>query len=361
MGRKRQPGNLHLPVHMRARAKAGGKVYFYYDRGGKPRVETPLGSDYPEAIRKWAELEGGQHRVGDVVTIAHAIERYEREILPKKAPRTQKDNLAEIRWLLKFFGDPPVPLSKLDPIHVRQYMDWRIQARKKGKARKDGSQARATGGAVRANRERALLSHVWNKAREWGYTDRPNPCDGVAGYSESGRKKVYVEDDAYAAVWQHADQPTRDAMDLAYLIGQRPADTLKFDERDVRDSVLLIEQNKTGTKLRMTIEGELDALLKRIAERKKGYKVRSTRLIVNESGQPLTASALRKRFDAARAAAGVAKACFQFRDLRAKAGTDKADSAGDIRQAQQQLGHSSVVMTEQYVRQRRGTVVRPTK
>jgi integrase len=361
MGRKRQPGNLHLPVHMRAREKARGKVYYYYDHGGTPRRETPLGSDYPEAIRKWAELEGGQHKTGDVVTIAHAISRYQQDVIPTKAARTQKDNLAEIRWLLRFFGDPPVPLSKLEPIHVRQYMDWRVQARSKGKKRKDGSQARSKGGAVRANRERALLSHVWNKAREWGYTDRTNPCDGVAGFSETGRKKVYVEDDAYAAVWQHADQPTRDAMDLAYLIGQRPADTLKFDERDVRDGVLLIEQNKTGTKLRMKIEGELDVLLKRIADRKKSYKVRATRLIVNESGQPLTAGALRKRFDAARAAAGVAKAGFQFRDLRAKAGTDKADAVGDIRQVQQQLGHASVVMTEQYVRQRRGAIVSPTK
>lgn len=37
---------------------------------------------------------------------------------------------------------------------------------------------------------------------------------------------------------------------------------------------------------------------------------------------------------------------FQYRDLRAKAGTDKADTSSDTRQAQPQLVHSSVVMTE---------------
>jgi integrase len=50
----------------------------------------------------------------------------------------------------------------------------------------------------------------------------------------------------------------------------------------------------------------------------------------------------------------------QFRDLRAKAGTDKAESA-DPRRAQQQLGHASVVMTERYIRGRKGDLSDPTK
>ena len=52
--------------------------------------------------------------------------------------------------------------------------------------------------------------------------------------------------------------------------------------------------------------------------------------------------------------------CFQFRDLRAKAGTDKAD-ATDMREAQQQLGHKSVKTTEIYLRTRAGEKVTPTK
>ncbi|WP_065470294.1 tyrosine-type recombinase/integrase [Xanthomonas bromi] len=60
-----------------------------------------------------------------------------------------------------------------------------------------------------------------------------------------------------------------------------------------------------------------------------------------------------------RKAAGVDKGDFQFRGLRAKAGTDKADSAGDIRQAQ--LGHASVTTTEIYVRKRKGAKATPTR
>jgi len=63
-------------------------------------------------------------------------------------------------------------------------------------------------------------------------------------------------------------------------------------------------------------------------------------------GHPLSRNQLRYRFDKARRLAGIAKADVQFRDLRAKAGTDKADSAGAARQAQRQLGHRSITTTE---------------
>ena len=70
---------------------------------------------------------------------------------------------------------------------------------------------------------------------------------------------------------------------------------------------------------------------------------------------------LRRRFDLARAAAGISKELFQLRDLRAKAGTDKAESSGDIMQARDQLGHTTVTMTEHYVRNRKGKRVTPTR
>ncbi|KST72336.1 hypothetical protein WS76_28085 [Burkholderia humptydooensis] len=87
-------------------------------------------------------------------------------------------------------------------------------------------------------------------------TKAANPCLGIKKYSESGRD-VYVEDDLFRKVYDHADQPTRDAMDLAYLTGQRPQDTLLHDERDIRDNFLHIDQGKTGKKLRMEVTGEL--------------------------------------------------------------------------------------------------------
>lgn len=59
----------------------------------------------------------------------------------------------------------------------------------------------------------------------------------------------------------------------------------------------------------------------------------------------MSVAVLRGRFDLAREAAGVEKSALQMRDLHAKAGTDKAESSGDILQARDQLGHTIVVMT----------------
>jgi integrase len=340
MGRK--PSKAGAIPRLRARRKPSGAVFYYYDHGGKPRREEPLGADYGLAIKRWAEIEReAKAPAAAVLLFRHVADRYRVDVIPRKAPRTQRDNLKELANLLAFFDDPPAPFDQIRPVHVSQYKDWRTAK-------------------VRANREIALLSHLWNWARSRGYTDMPNPCAGVERNREDGRD-VYVEDAVYRAVYVAADQPLRDAMDLAYLTGQRVADVYAMDERQVTATGLRVRQGKTGTKLEMAIVGELAALIDRIMARKRGYTLRSTRLIVDERGLALGRDALRYRFDKARERAGIPKGDFQFRDLRAKAGTDKADSAGDIRQAQQQLGHASTAMTEHYVRQRKGAKTTPTR
>ncbi|WP_175658358.1 tyrosine-type recombinase/integrase [Burkholderia vietnamiensis] len=339
MGRK-PTKNLHLPPRLRLKQTSRGKTYYYYDMGGKPRRWKALGGDFVEALRLYADLEQGDRTARALVTFRHVAERYLVEVLPKKAPETQRTNLLQLEKLYSFFDSPPAPLDDIKPIHVRKYLDWRSES------------------PVSANREIALFSHIFNKAREWGATDRPNPCVGVRKHRETGRD-IYIDDSLYRAVWEKADLPLREAMDLAYLTGQRPADVLKLDERDIREGVVFVRQNKTRVQLRIEIVGELAALLERMATRKATHNPRSTRLVVDEQGQPLGRAALRFRFDRARDAAGIAKSEFQFRDLRAKAGTDK-ENVSDLRGAQSLLGHGSVLMTEHYVR-KRGVRVTPTR
>lgn len=370
MGRK-PTTNLNLPKGMRARPR-GGRIYYLLDLGGKPRKEIPLAvDDYVAAVKKWAELTMSQVPAAAAITFRHAAERYQQKVLPTKAVSTQGNNLAEIAKLYEFFDDPPVALDDIEPMHIRQYLDWRVRTTVAA-ARAANEDRRQRGkkllevapnlGHVSANREKALFSHIWNFARAEGMTNKANPCAGIKGHKESGRD-VYVEDDVFQLVHDAAEQPLKDALDLAYLIGQRPADVLKLTRADVRDGALWLQQNKTKHKVRVAVEGELAVLLEQMGNR----KVTGLRLINMPDGTPMTPYMLRGAMDRARKAAALARPDlaerikeFQFRDLRAKAATD-VDEVGGITAAQEQLGHTTATMTRKYVRHRKGKLVKPTR
>ena len=143
-----------------------------------------------------------------------------------------------------------------------------------------------------------------------------------------------------------------DAMDLALLTGQRPADVLKLKRTDIRDGALWIVQNKTGARLGIEVTGELAAVIARTNERPR--RAISAWLVQDENGQALSSFALRSRFDKAR---NLANVDFQFRDIRAKAATD----TGDLAHSQKLLAHKNRDMTERYVRVRLGERIKPLR
>lgn len=329
-------------------------------------MENPLGSDYVQAVAKWAELTASPPPVRG--TFVDVWQAYRKAVLPTKAPRTQRDNLKEAENLLRFFGDPPAPLDQITPQHVRQYLRWRVQDARQAaeatnrKRREEGKKPLPIPpaiGQVRANREKALFSHIWNFARAEGYTREVNPCAGVSGYREKGRD-VYVSDALLRRLLDVACLPLQYAVRLAFLTGQRPSDVLRMSEAQIMDARLHIQQGKTGARLRIRIEGELAEVIAACRAHKAATRSTSQALLVDERGQRMTIHMLRGRFDKARAAAGIAKAEFQFRDLRAKAATD-TDEATDVHTAQALLGHATPNMTASYIRHKAGKIVSPTR
>lgn len=325
MGRRRQK-DLDLPPRLHRKGDA-----YYYVTSTEPRRWIKMGKDLAEAKLAWAKLEGEQPDNNDKAFSAVA-KRYKKEIFPTKAPQTQKDNTKELENLLSAFGH--MPIDAIKPQHIQEYMEIRGQAAK-----------------VRANREKALFSHIFNFARSRGYTEAINPCQGIKGFKEAGRDR-YIEDDEFRAVWEKVHYTVQDAMDLAYLTGQRPADVLKLNRADIKDGALWITQNKTGKKLRIQIMGELATVINRILARTR--QITSLALIQDDKGHRLTYCALRSRFDKARELAGVN---FQFRDIRAKSATD----TDDLAHAQKLLGHKNRDMTEHYTRNKIGEKVKPLK
>lgn len=361
---------------MRAKKGKRGHVWYYLDKGRQPdgsRPWIPLGSSFPDALRAYAE------RVETVTVPPLTVPDLLNDWNTKTAATRKSGTLEDIRYslpsLIRFFGDPPAPLDGVEPVHIRQYLDWRVVEAKKAKGQNNAKRVeegkrplaiKPNEGAVRANREIAWFSAAWNWARDRGITKASNPVIGVKRHKEAGRD-IYVEDDELSAILEHADEPLREAIELAYLIGQRPGDLREIKETDIRDGCIVLEQEKTDAKLRIEVTGALAQLIARIKARKSKIEgVRSLALICNEQGQPLKKAAMRYRFDKAREAAAAAiknKAqadrlrSIQFRDLRAKAASDMEA----LDKAQKLLGHSKREMTEHYVRKRRGEKVSPVK
>ena len=346
--RKADTRNLPPRMYQWTRTRKSGKVwisYYYLDLTGKA---IPLGKDLDQARLKWAELEAKEKPL-DLRTMKGIFDRYIRDIVPKKAQRTQKDNLAEIKQLRTMFDSAPI--DAITPATIAGYRD-------------------ARSAKVRANREIATLSHIFNIAREWGLTTKENPCQGVRKNKEKPRD-YYANDVVWEAVYRKAAQELKDAMDLAYLTGQRPADVLVMRKDDVEGDYLMVQQNKTNKKLRIQINtGEvansLGLLIRKITER--NAHLSSSYLIVSRNGKRMSATMLRKRWDIAREEARLAAmeagdallagkiGEFQFRDIRPKAASEILD-VGD---ASLLLGHTKGDITERVYR-RIGAIAKPSK
>lgn len=353
--RRKNAANLDLPPRMirRNATLKSGKIWtgYYYngrDANGK-RKEIPLGGDLDQAKMEWARLERKtppkpSHLLGSL------FDRYVKEIIPTKGLRTQSDNMKELKQLRKAFEKAPI--DSITPQVVAQYRDARTAK-------------------VRANREIALLSHMFTIAREWGLTSNANPCFGVRRNKEKPRD-YYAGDIVWTAVYTEAVQELKDAMDLAYLTGQRPADVLKVATTDLNAGFLTVKQGKTEKKLRLRLEdagvqSALSAFIDDLQERRALNGIKTSRLITNTSGLRMSQQMLRNRWDEAREKAAIKAGAdgdsalailirqFQFKDIRPKAASEI-----ELTHASRLLGHSTEEMTKKVYR-RIGEIVKPTK
>lgn len=243
------------------------------------------------------------------------------------------------------------PIDSITPHAIAQYRDARTAK-------------------VRANREVTLLSHVFNMAREWGYTKGENPCRGVRKNKERPRD-FYADKEVWDAVHEQACVELKDAMDINYLTGQRPGDVLRMKDADIREGALHVRQGKTNKFLRIMLEtagvkSELAKVIERIQSRT--GRASGSFLVTLSNGDQVKQHHLRLRFDTARAAA--AKAAeeaskmdlakrikqFQFRDIRAKS----ASEISDMKAASELLGHTEEDLTCRVYR-RVGQAVTPTR
>jgi len=321
VGRRKE--NYDLPPRMYC--KCG--TYYYVASQGEKRIWINLGKDIGIAKRKWAELSGDE----PTGSMAALMDRYMQEVAPKKAPRTYKDNISEAENLQKVFGQ--MECKDIKPMHVAKYLDMRGET-----------------APVRANREKALLSHIFTMGMRWGIVNF-NPCRGVHRNPEDKRDR-YITDDEFSSVWNKANPTIRCLMDLAYLTAQRIGDLIDLRRSDINTDGIYFQQNKTKKKLLVVMTPELKAVLER------AYaihpKIKSMFLFSTRKGQQYTYDGLSSMFKRSVKLAKVEG--FHFHDIRAKALTDAKRDGQD---AQSLAGHTTEAMTAHYIKRRQVEEVFP--
>lgn len=287
-----------------------------------PCVYHKHGAYYLVKRNKWTRLGStmaemyaaiGRIEAGEVRTFSDLLSRYEREVIPDKAPATRRDQRRQAKLLRAVFGamDP----ADIKPAHVARYLDER--------------------GGTRANREVALLSHIFKKAIRWGLVER-NPCTGVERNTERARTR-YVSDAEFWARWEQVSEPLQLCMELLYVTGQRLGDVLRIRESHITDEGVAVTQGKTRTRLMLVWTDKLEDVVSRCRQRPSDED--DPPLLRTNQGKAYTVSGIGSMW---RKVPWEGEP-FQLRDLRAKSASDHESGA--------HLGHrSSAVLRRFYER-----------
>lgn len=306
MGRPRKY-HKHLPPRVYHRHGA----FWFVQRDGK---WLRLGPTLPDAYRALAALSGPQEAPQ---TVADAIARYRREVLPEKAVKTQEDQGLYLTRFGEVFGGYAV--NAVRPVHIQQFVgQWSLKP--------------TTG-----NRTLEVIKHLFQKAVQWGCIDR-NPAREVERFKLKERTR-YVTDEELGRLYALASPMMQCAIDLAVLTGLRRADLLSLTRDHLTDAGILIQTGKTGKALLI----EWSDALRAVVAKAWAIEPRVRRhLIVGARGKPYTADGFSAQVQ--RIMLKLPKAQrFRWHDLRAKSASDDTLEAATAR-----LGHTSPAMTKKH-------------
>lgn len=324
--------NRDLPPRMQKK----WRTYYYTPCINGKLKWIRLSDDFEEAKRLWAEYENEQAE-GAIVkgTFTELANRYKRDVLPQKAKKTQQTQLTELYKLVAVFGK--MRIKSIKSPHVAQYLDMSPKK-------------------TAANREVALLSHMFTKAIRWGLADI-NPCLGVERNKEKPRDR-YITDEELMKLRECATQALRIMIDVAYLTGMRRQDIFSIKKlNDGKATAYLdidgiyIEQKKTGHRQKFTYS---KALRKVIDEALSISDERSNYLFTNSRGKKYTEGGFKSAWELIVKKSGVQDV--HFHDIRAKSATDAKKLGVDHSKL---LGHTSRRMSDRYVKLRFTDEVNP--
>ncbi len=306
----------HLPRNVYHRHGA-----YYFVRGGK---WTRLGASLKEALNRYAGLyEAKQGTMPALIAEAlPSIKAGQFTGKPLKANTLKQYEIAARKLAKKFAEFEPQEVTQGD-VH-RMMRDWAATPNM-------------------ANRCLSLLRGVFTYALEVHYVTS-SPCAGVKRRKETKRDRLLSMEEL-SAIYQAAGPRLRVIIDLLLRTGQRVGDVLAIRRADLKPEGIQFVQQKTGAKVIVGWNSEL----REVVERAKGLNknIRALTLLHNRRGKTPDYSTVKIQWNKACEKAKVTNA--HIHDLRAMAAT-WAKRQGQ--NATALMGHTNVVQTERYLRDR---------
>ena len=355
MARKRRKENIGLPARWR---HYHGAYYYQVPPGLEGQwdghKQYRLGTTLGDAATEWAKrMRTAEH---PAVYICELLERYAIEVIPTKAPATQRGDVRALINLRRVFGD--MRLEDLEPTHIHQYVAARLN--------KQRQKSYATGVF-----ETRVFKHAFTKAVEWGLIRR-HPFKGEVRLKGIKPRTRYIEDWEVREALALVPKRKKDSVlvlqayiRLKMLIGIRRGDMLRLRMSEITDAGIMVRPHKTANTsglarrfewtpaLREAVDMALAARPIDIApwlfctRRGEGY-------FDEQSGLAAGWDSIWQRFMNRLLAETKITRRFTEHDLRAKCGSD----AETLERARQLLGHADARITERVYR-RKPEIIRP--
>lgn len=187
-----------------------------------------LGDNLDDAYRAWTQRMGS---IGEAKTLGDLLDRYAREVVPGKAPRTQTENRRAIVRLRAVFGK--MSITGIRPQLIYQYASKSVTP-------------------TQGKKEIRVFSHVYTKAVEWGLIDR-HPFKGEVRLKGDKPRTRYVEDWEFDACLKLESRRKKGSVRMiqAYLrikvlTGLRLGDLLRLQMSALREDGVHVMPRKTA-------------------------------------------------------------------------------------------------------------------
>ena len=362
MPRMRSGINRGLPKRWSFRR---GKYYYQVPTGEEQNWDGKklflLGAALHIAYQEWSTRLSAQAEKAK--TISELLDRYELEVLPTKAPATQKGNIRDLKKLRATFGE--MPIGSIRPHHIYEY------ASKRSRIVVDGD-GKKSGGPRSAKLEVSLLSHVYSEAIRWGILHK-HPFKGEVKLKGSKPRTRYIEDweiEECLALSSDRRKGSVKAIQayikIKLLTGLDQSDLLRIQMTDLKEDGLHNHRHKTAERMsRKTIYQWTDELKAAVEEAKAARPAISNCLFctkygegfINEkTGQASGWDSMWQRFMKRLLDETKITERFTSHDLRAKAASD----AKDLEHARALLSHADSKITNRVYR-RKPEMVRPIR